>query len=168
MASKRQKTASGKEELQNVYLVTKMIDIEEVDDFGDLEAAYPDNDYVEQTEELVREEIEEKIHEIHKVVFGSYDKAFNVAKELFIEAKTYVNSLGNESNDENEGGEGDEDDEPKERDVDLDPSKFIVDPMLIENIVTYNVPMDGQIETEETNLVSAHIKITIIELQLDL
>ncbi len=161
--NKRQKSTSNGVDVESssnrrVYLVTKSIDIT-VEDFGDLEQAYPDNDYIEQSEELVRENIEEKIVENYRTIYGSYEKAFNKAKELFVETKTYVNSLGVAN-----------DDDEEERDTDLDPAKYVVNPMLIENIVDYSMPMpkDAVVKTDETNYVSAHIKIIITEMELDL
>ncbi len=159
--NKRQKSSSNGDDVgssNRVYLVTKSIDIS-VEDFGDVEQAYPDNDYIEQSEELVRENIEEKIVENYRTIYGSYEKAFNKAKELFVETKTYVNSLGVVN-----------DDDEEERDTDLDPAKYVVNPMLIENTVDYSMPMpkDAVVKTDETNYVSAHIKIIITEMELDL
>jgi hypothetical protein len=159
MSSKKQKTETGGVKLKKVFLVTKNLKVLVIK-FGDLKAAYPDDDDYDQTEERVRGELEENTNENHGVIFSSYAKAFNLAKELFTEAKTYVNSIEAFDNEEEEGKNW-------ERDVDTDPKKFIYGRMNIENNVILNVPMPGGIETKETNMISARIRIVITEMLLD-
>ncbi len=127
---------------------------------GDLLKAYPDTDDMDQLEEHVRGSLKENTNENHGVIFSSYTKAFNLAKELFTEAKTYVNSIEAFDNEEEEGKDW-------ERDVDTDPKKYIHGRMNIENNVILNVPMPDGIETKETNMISARIRIVITELLLD-
>lgn len=154
MTRKRAKPGTDEESDDKIektaFLVTKTIVIS-IDEFGDLEEAYPDCD---EPEEYAKEQIEQNISE--QVICCTYEKAFNKAKEFFVDAKQYVNCLGYEEN-----GKG-----KKPRDTDLDYTKYVVDPYLIENEVIYDAPFEDEDEDIECNVVSAKIKIVIKEMPL--
>lgn len=141
-----------------VYLVTKDINIE-VAEFGDLLQAFPDNDSLDQLEDMLKEELEEKIVENHKNIYLSLASAQSAAESLFVEAKTYVNSKGNVMR-RHDGGQV--------RDTSLDPKLFAVDECTWLNEVEFEVDLDGVDESEEgsTNFMTATIKIYISELEL--
>lgn len=138
---------------QIVYLVTKCI-VVNINEFGDIYGKYPAVDSRLETEYLEKEKIEMNTSENSGSIYKTLESAQIAASRMFVEAKTFVNTLGSRRViDESE------------RDTDLNPDRFKVSPALHENSVEFDVKVYDD-DDKNVHSVCAFIKIVITELTL--
>lgn len=137
-----------------VYLVTKHIKTSIIE-YGDFLNAFDDvDDSLGPLRDMAKAECELTVLENSPKFCSSLESAQKIAKQMFIQAKETVNGFGVDKDDD-------------DRDKDTDPAKFMVNPLLYENTVTYIVPVNPHEDNDEDyHDVEAHIKIVIAKMEL--